>query len=218
MVIYLAIGLAGVPWFAGMTGGIGIIIGANGGFLIGFILAALFLGHFTDKYINARSFMPMLGILMFASFSLIYIPGLIQLSAWLYLVNGTVPGIWSLLVMGLLPFIVGDIVKIGGVAALAKAVMPKESFNEERIRLIMKVNGKYSDPIRIRAHHLLCMQGFQGYGYSKDFERHMGMIITFLNSNPSTAIQIITSVDEICSKCPYCVEGKCAKRIRNRKN
>ncbi|HEX7467428.1 MAG TPA: biotin transporter BioY [Methanobacterium sp.] len=131
MVLYMAIGLAGVPWFAGMTGGIGIIIGANGGFLIGFILAALFLGHFTDKYINARSFMPMLGILMFASFFLIYIPGLIQLSAWLYLVNGTVPGIWSLLVMGLLPFIVGDIVKIGGVAALAKAVIPKESFNGE---------------------------------------------------------------------------------------
>ncbi len=131
MVLYMAIGLAGVPWFAGMTGGIGIIIGANGGFLIGFILAALFLGHFTDKYINARSLMPMLSILMFASFFLIYIPGLIQLSAWLYLVNGTVPGIWSLLVMGLLPFIVGDIVKIVGVAALAKAVMPKESFNGE---------------------------------------------------------------------------------------
>jgi hypothetical protein len=55
------------------------------------------------------------------------------------------------------------------------------------------------------------MQGFQGYGYSKDFERHMGMIITFLNSNPLTEIQIITYVDEICSKCPYCVEGKCAK-------
>ena len=35
--------------------------------------------------------------------------------------------------MGLLPFIVGDIVKIGGVAALAKAVIPKESFNGENI-------------------------------------------------------------------------------------
>jgi uncharacterized protein len=73
--------------------------------------------------------------------------------------------------------------------------------------------GEYFDPMWIRAHHLLCMQGFQGYGYSKEFERHMGMIITFLNSNPSTAIQIITSADEICAKCPYCVEGKCAKEL-----
>ncbi len=129
MVIYLAIGLAGVPWFAGTTGGIGIIIGANGGFLIGFILAALFIGHFSDKYINARSFRPMLGLLIFASLFLIYIPGLIQLSAWLYLVNGSVPGIWSILSMGVLPFIFGDILKIGGAAALADALTPKESFN-----------------------------------------------------------------------------------------
>ena len=131
MILYLAIGLAGVPWFAATTGGFGIIIGANGGFLIGFILAALFIGHFSDKYINARSFMPMFGLLIFASLFLIYIPGLIQLSAWLYLVNGSLPGIWSLLSMGLLPFIIGDILKIGGAAALTKALIPKESFNGE---------------------------------------------------------------------------------------
>ncbi len=131
MILYLAIGLAGVPWFAATTGGFGIIIGANGGFLIGFVLAALFIGHFSDKYINARSFMPMFGLLIFASLFLIYIPGLIQLSAWLYLVNGSLPGIWSLLSMGLLPFIIGDILKIGGAAALAKALTPKESFNGE---------------------------------------------------------------------------------------
>jgi len=129
MVVYLAIGLAGVPWFAGATGGFGIITGANGGFLIGFVLAALFIGHFSDKYINARKFMPMLGLLIFASLFLIYIPGLIQLSVWLYLVNGSVPGIWSLLTMGLLPFIFGDVLKIGGAAALSKALTPKESSN-----------------------------------------------------------------------------------------
>jgi biotin transport system substrate-specific component len=130
MIIYLAIGLVGVPWFAGNTGGIATIIGANGGFLIGFVLAALFIGHFADKYVNARSFTPMLTILMFASFFLIYVPGLIQLNAWLYLVNGSVPGIWSLLAMGLFPFIIGDIIKIGGAAAISKAIMPKEPFND----------------------------------------------------------------------------------------
>ena len=64
-------------------------------------------------------------------------------------------------------------------------------------------------PSWIRAHHLLCMQGFQGYGYSKDFERHMEMIITFLNSNPSTEIQIVTKTDEICSQCPYKCKSSC---------
>jgi uncharacterized protein len=80
---------------------------------------------------------------------------------------------------------------------------------KEIIRLIVKENGVYSDPIRIRAHHLLCMQGFQGYGYNKDFERHMGMIITFLNSNPSTKVQIVTKTDEICSHCPYKYKSLC---------
>ncbi|WP_048189844.1 biotin transporter BioY [Methanobacterium sp. SMA-27] len=130
MVIYLLIGFVGVPWFTGMTGGIGVITGATGGFLIGFILTALFLGYFSDNYINARGFKSMLVLLLVSNFAFIYIPGLIGLGAWLYVVNGTIPGIWTLLVMGLLPFLIGDLIKIGGAAALAKAVTPKESFND----------------------------------------------------------------------------------------
>jgi len=133
MIVYLAIGLAGVPWFAGATGGFGTILGASGGFLIGFVIAALFVGYFADKYVNVRSFIPMLTLLMFANFFIIYIPGLIGLSAWIYMAKGSAPGIWTLLAMGLLPFILGDIVKIGGAAALAKAVMPKKSFTENRV-------------------------------------------------------------------------------------
>lgn len=130
MVIYLLIGFVGVPWFTGMTGGIGVITGATGGFLIGFILTALFLGYFSDNYINARGFKSMLVLLLVSNFAFIYIPGLIGLGAWLYVVNGTIPGIWTLLAMGLLPFLIGDLIKIGGAAALSKAVTPKESFNE----------------------------------------------------------------------------------------
>lgn len=142
MMIYLAIGLLGVPWFAGANGGFGIITGANGGFLIGFVLAALFVGYFADKYVNARSFMPMLTLLLFANFFLIYIPGLIGLSAWIYIVKGSAPGIWTLLAMGLLPFLVGDIIKIGGAAALAKALTPKESFSEGENRVDNAGNWK----------------------------------------------------------------------------
>jgi len=123
MVLYLLIGIAGVPWFTGMTGGITAITGATGGFLIGFIITALFLGH-TGNYDNNRSFKSMLGLLLISNFAFIYIPGLIGLGVWLYLVNGTIPGIGTLLIMGLLPFIVGDLIKISGAAILAKAVNP----------------------------------------------------------------------------------------------
>lgn len=130
-VMYVAIGLAGIPWFAGMTGGYNIIFGATAGYLIGFILAALFLGHFTDKYIKTRSFTPMLGLMLLANFTIIYIPGLIGLGAFLYFVKGSMPSIWTLLVMGLLPFVTGDLVKIAGAAGLTKAITPKEPYAHE---------------------------------------------------------------------------------------
>jgi len=128
MLIYLIIGLIGVPWFAGATGGFETILGASGGFLIGFVLAALVVGYLSDKYVKVRSFMPMLTLLFFANFVLIYVPGIIGLGTWLYITTGTLPGIWTLLAMGVLPFIIGDIIKIGGASVLAKAVTPKDSF------------------------------------------------------------------------------------------
>ena len=37
--------------------------------------------------------------------------------------------------------------------------------------------------LSIRAHHFLCMQGFQGYGYSEDFIRNMAGIIEYIREN-----------------------------------
>jgi biotin transport system substrate-specific component len=128
MLIYIAIGLVGVPWFAGMTSGIEILFGASGGFFLGFVLAALVVGSLSDRYVKVRNFMPMLTVLLFANFILIYVPGVIGLAVFMYIANGAVPGVWTLLAMGVLPFIIGDLVKIGGAAALAKAVTPKDSF------------------------------------------------------------------------------------------
>ncbi|MDD1774538.1 MAG: biotin transporter BioY [Methanobacterium sp.] len=125
MALYLLVGLIGVPWFAGMNGGIDVLFSANAGYLLGFILAALFLGHFTDKYIESRKFIPMLGLMLFTSFVLIYIPGLIFLAVWSQNVTGVSVGIWQLLLMGAVPFIIGDLFKIGGAAALTKAITPK---------------------------------------------------------------------------------------------
>ena len=42
--LYLAVGLAGVPVFAGMTGGLGVLGGASVGYLLAFPLAALVAG------------------------------------------------------------------------------------------------------------------------------------------------------------------------------
>ena len=52
LAIYAALGIAGVPWFNGATSG----FGATGGYLVGFVLAALFLGYVTDRKPAYRSF------------------------------------------------------------------------------------------------------------------------------------------------------------------
>ena len=81
--IYICLGIAGVPWFNGWTGGLATIAGPTGGYIIGFVLAALFLGYFVDKYIKARSFWNLLGLMLFADFVLVFGPGLLQLHLWL---------------------------------------------------------------------------------------------------------------------------------------
>ena len=127
--IYVIIGAAGVPWFAGGMGGFAAIAGPSGGYIIGFIFAALFVGHFSDKYIRARNFLPMFGLMAFANFVLIHIPGLIGLSLHGYLVKDSAATVGTLLLLGSIPFIPGDILKIAAAAALAKAVMPKRAFD-----------------------------------------------------------------------------------------
>ena len=131
LAIYVGLGAAGLPWFNGWSGGIGHIAGPTGGYIIGFIMAAVFMGHFTDKYIRARSFASMLGLTVVANFALIYLPGLAQLSLWLNLIKGQAVAWSQVLAMGLIPFIAGDIIKVGFAALIARGVTPKQAYNGE---------------------------------------------------------------------------------------
>lgn len=129
--VYVAIGVAGIPWFSGAIGGLNALIGPTGGYLYGFILAALFIGHFTDKYVRARKFPLLLLLMFFANFVLIHGPGLLHLRLWISLAKGTAPAFWNLLLMGTVPFIIGDITKIIAAAALAHGIAPQEVFYDE---------------------------------------------------------------------------------------
>jgi biotin transport system substrate-specific component len=125
-VFYIGAGIAGVPWFSGGGSGIAYISGPTGGYMIGFILAALFIGYFVDRFVRARGFFAILVLMFFANFVLIHLPGLLQLSV----VTG-VRNIYKLLSMGTLPFIVGDVAKVLAAAALAKAITPEQAYNGE---------------------------------------------------------------------------------------
>ena len=131
LAIYTGLGALGVPWFAGLNSGLGYLAGPTGGYIIGFILAALFLGHFTDTYIRSRSFLSMLVLMLVANFILIYLPGLLQLGLWLSLVKGEPVVLTTLLGMGALPFVAGDMTKAVVAAAIARGVTPKLAYNGE---------------------------------------------------------------------------------------
>jgi len=131
MAIYAGLGAAGLPWFQGFAGGIGYMAGPTGGYIIGFIFAALFLGYFTDKFVQSRKLIPMLGLMLFANFVLIYGPGLLQLNLWLTLVKGTPASFGHLLMIGAVPFLAGDAIKTVVAALVARGITPQKAYGKE---------------------------------------------------------------------------------------
>ncbi len=125
VVMYAGLGAAGIPWFAGWAGGAGYLAGPTGGYILGFILVALFTGHFADYFIKSKSFLGILGLLSIANFALIYMPGLLQLNIWMNLVGGEAVSFYQLLIIGFLPFIVGDMAKVLAAATLVRAITPR---------------------------------------------------------------------------------------------
>nr|WP_298523789.1 biotin transporter BioY [uncultured Methanobrevibacter sp.] len=125
-ILYIVLGIAFVPWFGGMTGGLDIFLGSTCGFFIGFVIASYFVGLITEKYAKARNFTKMAVVIGIANFALIYIPGLAGLALWSIATQGTALSVVDLLMMGLVPFIAGDIVKILGAASVSKVFLPKD--------------------------------------------------------------------------------------------
>jgi biotin transport system substrate-specific component len=126
LAIYLGLGAAGVPWFNNWTAGPAAIAGPTGGYLLGFLPAALLVGYLVDKYNKTRSFISLLVMMLLADFVLVFGPGLIQLHFWLNIAGGKNAGLYPLLAMGLLPFIIGDTIKVIAAAGIAWVISPKE--------------------------------------------------------------------------------------------
>jgi len=125
--LYVGIGVAGIPWFAGFNAGLGYLVGPTGGYIIGFIFAAFFIGFIVDRYVQIRNFFGMLLLMLFATFVLIYIPGLIQFYLW----TGSSIGFLQLLTLCVIPFLAADIIKAVIAATIATTITPKKSYGHE---------------------------------------------------------------------------------------
>ena len=99
--LYVFQGLMGLPVFA-YGGGFMYIFGPTGGFIIGFLVAAIILGHLADKGWGRSLFTSML--CMIIGLCVIYFMGIFQLSL--------IKGFDYAILKGFYPFIIGDLYKL----------------------------------------------------------------------------------------------------------
>lgn len=105
--IYIALGLAGLPVFSGFNGGFGALLGATGGYIIGFLLASL-LFWFIEKISRTKRYTDIFSVT--SGMLLCYTVG----SLWYALVymEGTAAGFSAAFMQCVLPFILPDAAKI----------------------------------------------------------------------------------------------------------
>lgn len=113
LALYLALGAAGLPVFAGGSTGAVKFVGPTGGYLLSYPLAAALVGFLVERFGLDRRFLGTAAA-MLAGSVVIYALGL----PWLGAVTGLNGG--KLFAAGLTPFIVGDLIKL----LLAAALLP----------------------------------------------------------------------------------------------
>lgn len=117
---YLLLGAVGAPVFAGFTGGVGILLGTTGGYLVGFLFTALIVGLAVDKL--GRSLPVLIGS-MAVGILVCYAFG----TVWFMLVYARRTGFISLgtaLSWCVLPYLLPDAVKIALASALVYRLYP----------------------------------------------------------------------------------------------
>ena len=121
ILLYLAEGSIGLPFFAGGSAGVHHFIGPTGGYLLGFVGAAYLAGLFSEIGFT-RNFPVMFAALSLADLSL-YIFGVLWLSSFV--------GREHAVQLGFFPFIFGDLVKIL-LLSLSFPLFRKSAVAEER--------------------------------------------------------------------------------------
>lgn len=146
-VAYVSLGALGVPWFAPKpgaemftSGGFAVLIGATGGYIIGFIAASFLIGHLVDTYVETRRFIPQM-LIMVLGVLIIYAAGYVHLYAW-FLLHAVEVTPWYVLEKGVLLFIPVDLAKSILASGISTTILPKERFDGEvrAPRLIRRIS------------------------------------------------------------------------------
>lgn len=108
VMIYILLGLAGVPVFTNFTGGPGKLFGPSGGYIIGYIFFAVIAGFFVEKF---GANLPVCFAGMVLGTAILYLFGTLWMA---HQMDFTFT---QALMAGVVPYIPGDLIKL--VAAMA---------------------------------------------------------------------------------------------------
>lgn len=108
VLIYLLLGAIGIPVFSGFAGGIGVLLGNTGGYIVGFLGSALVMWGMERLLGRTRwvlAFSMVLGLLVCYLFGTVWF-------MFVYAANSGAVGLWTALSWCVFPYIIPDVVKI----------------------------------------------------------------------------------------------------------
>ena len=119
ILIYLALGLIGAPVFAGFRGGFSVLLGATGGFLIGFIPASIII-PLAKKHFGGRRAATLSAMAL--SLAICYLIG----TLWFVAVSGADRqiGLWGALLACVVPYLLPDLIKLALAFYLSERISP----------------------------------------------------------------------------------------------
>lgn len=125
--VYIALGLVGIPVFAGGRSGPGILLSPTFGYLLGFIAAAFVTGWHLERRDNPTIIHIIAGML--AGQAALYVIGLAYLYFNLNFVLGQPTTPAEVLAFGLIPFLPFDAVKLALAAALVHVMRKRQALS-----------------------------------------------------------------------------------------
>ncbi len=126
IIVYILLGVIGIPVFAQFTSGLGVLLGSTGGYIVGFVFMGLAYWLITGlfgKKPYTEIFAMLIGLVVLYSFG----------TAWFMIIyaqtNETI-GLAMVLAWCVIPFIIPDLIKLVLALTFARRISTKRSFNE----------------------------------------------------------------------------------------
>ncbi len=118
--VYVLLGAVGVPVFAGFSGGIGVLLGSTGGYIIGFLFTGIIYIIFT-RFISKKLVVKIIALVL--GLAVCYAFG----TAWfmnVYIKSSGEVGLLTVLGWCVFPFIIPDLLKLALAVVIAKRIEP----------------------------------------------------------------------------------------------